>query len=72
MNNVVPLLIEIHTLQHHKGVQCMNNVDSLSPTCTLLQDTTDVACLVLLAVGHHGHLYNVKGKYPAVGVHYIQ
>ena len=42
MNNVVPLLNETHTLQYHIGVQCMNRVDSLSPTCTLLQDTTDV------------------------------
>ena len=67
MNNVVPLLIEIHTLQHHKGVQCMNNVDSLSPTCTLLQDTTDVACLVLLVAVHHGQLLWRESTYLAVG-----
>ena len=56
MNNVVPLLNETHTLQYHNGVQCMNHVDSLSPTCTLLQNTTDTSGLVLLAVVHHEHL----------------
>ena len=60
MNNVVPLLNETHTLQYHNGVQCMNRVDSFSPTCTLLLDTTDVSGLMLLAVVHHRHLYTVK------------